>query len=255
MHDIRAIRDDPALFDQAMARRAVSPVASAIAATDSERRAALTTLGERQARRNALAKQIGQLRRTGADTAALEAEATTLRDDDMAALETRAAAAEADIDARLASLPNILDPDVPDGRDETANIEQKTTRHPCRPRRRPAAFRAGRSARPDGLRRRHQARRVPLHRPARPPRPHGTRPRPVDDRSPCRRARLRGNRRPPPGERRHRLWLQPAAEVHRRHVPHHRRPLAHPHRRGPPSPTWSPARSSPKPAFPSAWSP
>ncbi len=60
-----------------MARRgraAASP--SALVATDAERRTALTTLGERQARRNALSKQVGQIRRTGADTAALEAEST-----------------------------------------------------------------------------------------------------------------------------------------------------------------------------------
>ena len=98
MHDIRAIRDDPELFDRDMARRRVSPIAASLVAIDSERRTAVTELGERQARRNALAKQIGQLRRTGADTAALEAEATTLRDD-MTALETRAAAAEADMQA------------------------------------------------------------------------------------------------------------------------------------------------------------
>ena len=130
MHDIRAIRDDPELFDRDMARRRVSPIAASLVAIDSARRTAVTELGERQARRNALAKQIGQLRRTGADTAALEAEATTLRDD-MTALETRAAAAEADIQANLSSLPNVLDPDVPDGSDETANVEEKQVGTPA----------------------------------------------------------------------------------------------------------------------------
>jgi seryl-tRNA synthetase len=120
MHDLRALRDDPDAFDRAMARRGLSPVAATIVALDTDRRGALTELGERQARRNALSKQIGQIKRTGADTAALEAESAALRDA-MAALETRAAAAEADIDARLASYPNILDADVPDGADETAN--------------------------------------------------------------------------------------------------------------------------------------
>ena len=130
MHDIRAIRDDPELFDRDMARRGLAPVSSEIVAADSERRAALTELGERQARRNALAKQIGQLRRTGADTAEIEAQAAALRDD-MTALETRAATAEADIEVRLAGLPNILDPDVPDGTDETANVEEKQVGTPA----------------------------------------------------------------------------------------------------------------------------
>ncbi len=121
MHDIRAIRDDPAAFDAALVRRMLSPVASGIIVLDAGRRAAQTSLGERQARRNALAKEIGQLRRAGTDTAALEAEAAALRDD-MVALETRVGTLSADLDAQLASLPNILDPDVPDGADETANL-------------------------------------------------------------------------------------------------------------------------------------
>ena len=130
MHDLRALRDDPALFDRAMTRRGGSAIADSIVSLDTERRAALTELGERQARRNALAKQIGPLKRTGGDTSALEAEAAGLRDA-MAALESRAAAAEADVDARLAGLPNILDPDVPDGADETANVEEKRVGEPA----------------------------------------------------------------------------------------------------------------------------
>ncbi len=130
MHDIRAIRDDPALFDHAMARRRLASVAPGIVALDTDRRAALTELGERQARRNALAKQIGPLKRSGGDTAALEAEAASLRDA-MAALESRAATADAEIDAQLAGLPNILDPAVPDGADEAANIEEKQVGTPA----------------------------------------------------------------------------------------------------------------------------
>ncbi len=130
MHDIRAIRDDPELFDRAMVRRGLERLAGGIVSLDAERRAALTDLGERQARRNALAKQIGPMKRSGADTAELEAEATTLRDT-MTALEARAAAAGAEIESCLAGLPNILDPDVPDGADEAANVEEKQVGHPA----------------------------------------------------------------------------------------------------------------------------
>ena len=130
MHDLRALRDDPAAFDAAMSRRGLDPVAATIAGLDAQRRTALTELGDCQARRNALAKQVGQLRRTGGDTQSIEAEATALRDD-ITALESRAAALQADIDARLASLPNILDPDVPDGADESANVEQKQVGTPA----------------------------------------------------------------------------------------------------------------------------
>lgn len=120
MHDIRAIRTDAAAFDAALIRRGMQPVSSDILSRDAERRSAQTALQEKQARRNALAREIGQGKRTGADTAALEAEATTLRGD-MEGLEKRAADLDAAIKGVLESLPNILDPEVPDGPDETAN--------------------------------------------------------------------------------------------------------------------------------------
>ena len=121
MHDIRAIRLDPAGFDAAMARRGLPPVAGRLLAVDAERRAALTAVQDRQSRRNALAKQVGQGRRTGADTSPLEAEATILRDE-MAAFEARAAELDAAIPTELAVLPNVLDADVPDGADESGNV-------------------------------------------------------------------------------------------------------------------------------------
>jgi seryl-tRNA synthetase len=131
MHDIRAIRDDPAAFDAALMRRSLSSLASGILALDAERRAAQTMLGERQARRNALAKEIGQLRRVmGTDTAKLEAEAAALRDD-MVALETRVGTLGTELEAQLAGLPNILDADVPDGADETANLLVKQVGTPA----------------------------------------------------------------------------------------------------------------------------
>jgi seryl-tRNA synthetase len=121
MHDIRAIRADPAGFDAALARRLLPPASPEILALDTERRAALTVLQEKQARRNALSREIGQQKRTGADTTALEAEATALRGD-MESLERRAAEQDEAIKRILEALPNILDPDVPDGADETANV-------------------------------------------------------------------------------------------------------------------------------------
>src|ERR1700748_3155455 len=104
MHDIRVIRTDPAAFDAAMARRGLPPVSSEILAIDTNRRAAQTALQEKQARRNALAKEIGQGKRTGADTATLEAEATTLRGD-MESLEKSVPTLDADIKRILEALP------------------------------------------------------------------------------------------------------------------------------------------------------
>ncbi len=121
MHDIRAIRAAPEAFDAAMARRGLAPMAAALIAEDAERRAAQGAVQEQQARRNALAREIGQGRRAGADTAALEAEATALRAE-MDALETRASTLDAAIRGALEALPNVLDPDVPEGADESANV-------------------------------------------------------------------------------------------------------------------------------------
>lgn len=121
MHDIRAIRADPAAFDAALARRGLPPVAEAVLALDTERRAALGAQQEHQARRNALAKAVGQGKRQGIDTSGLEAEATALRDA-MAALEARAGTLDAAVRERLEVLPNTLDADVPDGADEAGNV-------------------------------------------------------------------------------------------------------------------------------------
>jgi seryl-tRNA synthetase len=124
MHDIRAIRADPAAFDAALARRGLAASSSAILDKDAERRAALTALQEKQARRNALSREVGQRRRTGADTSAPEAEATALRNE-MDGLEQRAAALNDEIRGWLEALPAVLDPDVPDGPDESANMVLK----------------------------------------------------------------------------------------------------------------------------------
>lgn len=129
MHDIRAVRADPAAFDAAMARRGLPAVSDPLLKLDADRRAAQTALQEKQSRRNALAKEIGQGKRSGADTSALEAEATALRGD-MDGLERRVPDLDAAIRAMLEALPNVLDASVPDGPDETANVVLKTWGEP-----------------------------------------------------------------------------------------------------------------------------
>ncbi len=132
MHDLRAIRHDPAAFDRDLARRRLPGRADAILELDTERRAALTALQDSQAQRNALAKQVGQGKRSGADTAGLEAQATALRDT-MAELEHRAATLDAAIRAELDVLPNRLDPSVPEGVDESANVVLTQSGEPTAP--------------------------------------------------------------------------------------------------------------------------
>lgn len=129
MHDIKALRSSPAAFDAALARRGLPPVAASVLAIDTARRAALGAVQDKQARRNALAKQAGEGRRLGIETSVIEAEATTLRDE-MTALEERAAGLDQEIRAALEVLPNMLDPSVPDGTDEAANVIVKQVGEP-----------------------------------------------------------------------------------------------------------------------------
>ena len=130
MHDLRALRDSPAAFEAAMRRRGVTIPIDALVRKESERRQMLAGAGSIQAERNALATQIGALRRAGEDTASLARRAMEARDQ-AAELESKAASLQHDLDEHLKSLPNVLDPDVPDGADETANVEQKQVGTPA----------------------------------------------------------------------------------------------------------------------------
>jgi seryl-tRNA synthetase len=117
MHDIRSVRADPAAFDSAMARRGLPPVAERLVALDATARENQTKLQELQTRRNETAKQVGMAKRQGQDSASLEAIAV-----EMAALEEALPQQQKALRDILETLPNILDPDVPEGADESANI-------------------------------------------------------------------------------------------------------------------------------------
>ncbi len=108
-------------FDAELARRNLAPEAVELIELDARRRNALTRLQDKQGRRNAISKEIGQGRRQSLDTAVLEAEVAALKRD-MERLEADASALDAELRNRLSELPNILDPDVPPGTDETANV-------------------------------------------------------------------------------------------------------------------------------------
>ncbi len=58
MHDIRAIRDNPA-FDAALARRGLSPLSPEILALDEARRAKILAAETAQAAQNAASKEVG----------------------------------------------------------------------------------------------------------------------------------------------------------------------------------------------------
>jgi seryl-tRNA synthetase len=129
MHDLKLIREDPEGFDRALARRGLQPVAASILELDRERREALTRAQEIQARRNKLAKEIGEAKRKGGDAAALLAQADQGKAE-QAEAESRAAALGEELEQRLAGIPNLPAPEVPDGPDETANREIRRVGQP-----------------------------------------------------------------------------------------------------------------------------
>ena len=124
MHDIKAIRDNPEAFDQGLDRRGLPAQSAALLALDEKRRKALTRLQEAQSRRNAASKDVGAAKKAKDEALAakLMAEVASLKDQ-MAADQTEADEAERVLNDALAQIPNIPLPEVPDGRDETANKE------------------------------------------------------------------------------------------------------------------------------------
>ncbi len=124
MHDIKAIRDNPQAFDAGLARRGLSPLAESLIALDEKRRAAILDLQRAQERRNAASKEIGAAMARKDTQAAddLKAEVAGLKATmpELEAVERESGAA---LDIALAEIPNLPFDDVPDGKDETDNVE------------------------------------------------------------------------------------------------------------------------------------
>ncbi|WP_309792903.1 serine--tRNA ligase [Inquilinus ginsengisoli] len=131
MHDIRFIREHPEAFDKGMARRGLSPVAAELLSLDERRRQITTELQTLQTRRNVASKEIGGVKQKGGDAQALIDEVASIKTR-MGELEQADRDAEAALAERLAVLPNIPDDDVPDGPDESANVEIRRTGEPRR---------------------------------------------------------------------------------------------------------------------------
>jgi seryl-tRNA synthetase len=91
-------------------------------ALEAERKQIQTATEQLQARRNALSKQIGQAKAKGEDTAAPMAEVAGIADQ-LEAGAKRLEQLQAELHAVLMSLPNLPQAGVPDGADETGNVE------------------------------------------------------------------------------------------------------------------------------------
>ena len=124
MHDIRALRDTPDLYEKAWAAQGRSGAAAEALALDQQVRAARTASEAAQARRNELSRRIGQAKaaKDEAEAARLLAEVEALKTEAAGDAE-REKAAEETLRDLLASLPNLPAPETPEGEDESGNVE------------------------------------------------------------------------------------------------------------------------------------
>ncbi|MBU2963704.1 serine--tRNA ligase [Citreicella sp. C3M06] len=124
MHDIRAIRENPAAWDAALSRRGMEPQSPLILTLDEERRAAIHAAETAQADQNKASKEVGKAKASG-DEAEFERLRALVAAKKAEVAEMQAKAKE--LDARLTDLlmgiPNLPYDDVPDGADEADNVE------------------------------------------------------------------------------------------------------------------------------------
>lgn len=130
MLNLKWIRDYPDAFDRAMKRRNVTEQAASLLNLDQQHRACLQTLQDLQSERNAIAKKMGDLRRTGGDDHALKEQALVIKER-IPSIEQQEQELKNQIQRVLERFPNILADDVPDGKGEEDNQVVKTWGTPC----------------------------------------------------------------------------------------------------------------------------
>jgi len=124
MHDIRAIRENPELYEKAWAAKGRSGAAAEAIALDAKLRAAKLALETAQSRRNEASKLIGQAKakKDEAEAQRLMAEVEQVKTVLAEQAEIERAVSD-ELQNLLAQLPNIPLPDVPVGADEHDNVE------------------------------------------------------------------------------------------------------------------------------------
>jgi seryl-tRNA synthetase len=122
MLDPKLLRNDLEATAAALGRRGYVLDTARYAALEERRKALQVGTDELRNERNTRSKAIGRAKGAGEDTAPLLAEVADLGER-LKAAEAALAEVQAELEAALYDLPNLLDPSVPDGRDESANRE------------------------------------------------------------------------------------------------------------------------------------
>ena len=127
MIDIRLIRENPDLVRENIRKKfqdAKLPLVDEVIELDKANRAAINEASNLRAERNSLSKKIGMLMGQGkkeeAEAVKAQVSAGAAR---LAALEEREAQLSEKILKIMMTIPNIIDPTVPIGRDDSENVE------------------------------------------------------------------------------------------------------------------------------------
>jgi len=123
MYDIKWIKDNPKVFDEAMRLRANSTTADSILALDQKRKDHIASLQDAQTRRNAASKEIGQAMGKGDTELAekLKVEVAEIKSFIQSGEEEERRLTKDVIDV-MSALPNAPLASVPEGDDENDNV-------------------------------------------------------------------------------------------------------------------------------------
>ncbi len=122
MLDIQLLRSQPAQVAECLASRGAGFDVAAFQALEDERKGLQVRTQDLQAKRNALSKQIGQLKAKGEDTAAVMQEVAGLGDE-LKQNEEKLADLLNRINAFVSVIPNLPHESVPVGKSEADNVE------------------------------------------------------------------------------------------------------------------------------------
>ena len=124
MHDIKAIRENPAAFDAGLARRGDAAMSATLLTLDESRRAKILASEQAQAEQNKASKEVGAAKGRG-DEAEFERLRALVGEKkaEVAAMRDEATALDAQLTDALARIPNLPADNVPDGASEDDNVE------------------------------------------------------------------------------------------------------------------------------------
>ncbi len=131
MFDLKAIRENPADFDKGWARRGLEPQTPALLRMDEDLRQAQTLMQDAQNTRNELSKGIGELKKKGEDASEMMEKVSALKNA-IEASQEQVNTISNSLSQHLASLPNIMAGDVPDGKTEDDNVEMRKEGEPSK---------------------------------------------------------------------------------------------------------------------------